>query len=930
MVYISERKNIFCVLTFLSLLMVNALLMSDDVWGMATPENSIVRIPLIVSNTLQHKRIQEPVTSGVPVPVDYDLSSIDNLVLTKYDGITQVPAQFRIISRWGALNDEKKPIKWLLVDFQADAAENGKSTYYLTRGISKPMRSAIRVVENSEKVSIDTGMLAFAIRKDRFDLLSEIVVRNAGEKRRYKGHLKESIPDGIVIRRDNTIYASSYGKPDVVKIEDKGPLRATILVRGKLYSAKGTAFVGGEARRGPDKDGRPASQKKPLEYTVRIHAFHGKDFVRVVYTLENNGNGLFNYYPTNDVFIDENYLQLSLEDLDSFRSFSQGEFQDMSVSDSQMLVQQYAANKSASEEENFRYRLLRNGFSTKSGNRAEGYLNISDGKGGVTVGIQYFWQKYPKSIGIEKGKLRIGLLPGGDAKPERRHHAKGIHYFSGGWHMTNEILFQFYLGAQQSDSVVKTYSGFRTPLFARCTSEWYAKTNAWGLIAPRGVSSPNRMVKKAIDLYERYQSMFVEKTASSKGRTIEVLRETRNLGKGHYGWENFGDMVWKWKGGKGPFCALHYDWPYIMWLQYIRTGDERYRKLAREMTAHSIDMDQIHSNGQRDDGIWWWEAQADSFGHHKSNRTAGLIGSHTWNGGYALGYLLSGNTRYFEAAGRGASAARRIWRKALRGEKVVQNQTRSQGWSILMLVNYYKITGDLRFLKDAMKIFENSLLHTERLPQIPGSNGRGYITSTGGGQYKSFRGKVVVTMATYPLEPISELHYEAKRAGMNVLELENYIIRALNWLKDVAYVGGQLDGRGDYSYLTLSYVTDPTNTDGNTGGSLAHNIHVAGAFGYGYLMLKASKPGLGMDYLDFARRIFKDIMFYRTKGDNSKDKYHPINHLSPVGWGHMQTATKELGYIGRGGQFYLNAEYGLSDIKSAVPKSPLNLRISAH
>ena len=258
-------------------------------------------------------------------------------------------------------------------------------------------------------------------------------------------------------------------------------------------------------------------------------------------------------------------------------------------------------------------------------------------------------------------------------------------------------------------------------------------------------------------------------------------------------------------------------------------------------------------------------------------------------------------------------AGRRFWyeNKKVHQSPVVYDQTRSHGLSILMLLNLYRIDGHVEHLQAALTIFTNSLLHTEQSSAPPGSAGKGYI-SVGQHSDKHYLGKVVVTFLTYPLEPLAELHYEASLAGLDVRELEAYLIRALDWLKDYAYMGGVTEPTGLYSALTLSYATDPNDRSHNKGGAYQHNIHVAGGFGYGFLMLKDKDPQRARGYLEFARRLFRDLMFYRETGELGPMNFFDPRKRGPIRLGWPGTATKELGWIGRSGQFYLHAEYLLS------------------
>lgn len=853
-----------------------------------------------------------PVTSGIPLSEGMGVVDAAELGIFDSKG-APLPAQFRVLSRWSGAVGGRSPVKWVLADFQADVPANRTSSYCLKKVSRQPQTPGISVVETQKAVTVDTGAAVFVISKERFNIFEKVTL--AGETSVL---VDGAAGGGALITREQGSFSTGFDAPDVT-VEEEGPMRTVVRVSGRFRDHKGRVFTGGDARMyWPEKNVTPLPENYPITYTARIHAYRGKAYARLVYTLENNGNTISYAFPVNDAFIDGSYLSIVPAFGPDIRvTASSYSSQVMKEGGAFSLYQGHALNDQKDEAANFTYDIRRNGQRESGGKRSEGWVDFSSEGGGVAVGVRDFWQRYPKSIEYANGSVRIGLLPEENAVREKTgyfsHYSNGNYYFSGGWHMTDEVYLFFHGKGANVDEVSSTMARLGKPLYAACEPAWYAESKAWGLIAPYGFRPGEPAMKKAIERYEAFQRMFIDGSAEAMGRDIVRLREMRNMGRDHYGWEDFGDMAHGW----GLFSSLIYDWPYVMWLQFIRTGDERFLALARELTGHSVDMDQIHYHdpGKLYDGIWHWEniGSPPVNGHHKSLQGAGGIVSHTWNGGYSLGYLLTGEGRYLEAAKRGANAGRAFWgrkdagRDAIGGQKVKYDQTRSQGWTILMLVNEYRLTGELKNLNDAMAVFRNSLLYTERLNSSPGSGGKGYITVEKSGD-KSMAGKAVVTFLTYPLEPLCELHYEASRAGIDAQELEAYLVRALDWLKDYAYVGGITRGDGMYSYLTITYATDPLEAANNNGGELAHNIHVAGAFGYGAMMLREKEPGKAAAYMDFARRLFRDLMYYRTEQKKSRDDYHDAGRLSPITWGWLPTAPKEMGYIGRGGQFYLYAE----------------------
>ncbi len=129
--------------------------------------DSSLNVPLKVSNPLDIDRYKEPVTIGIPVPQELNIANTHNLRVTTSDSQATVHAQFRILSRWGELADKTRPIRWVLVDFQADVSAKGKAVYYLTTiesGSEKDLimvdePEGISVSEDEAKIVVDTGNL---------------------------------------------------------------------------------------------------------------------------------------------------------------------------------------------------------------------------------------------------------------------------------------------------------------------------------------------------------------------------------------------------------------------------------------------------------------------------------------------------------------------------------------------------------------------------------------------------------------------------------------------------------------------------------------------------------------------------------------------------------------------------------------------------
>src|SRR5207244_603657 len=74
----------------------------------------------------------------------------------------------------------------------------------------------------------------------------------------------------------------------------------------------------------------------------------------------------------------------------------------------------------------------------------------------------------------------------------------------------------------------------------------------------------------------------------------------RNEGGEHFGWRNFGDLAW----GEG-YSNLHYDLPYVLLREYLRTGDGRAFQLGSEMARYRSDWGQYHATDYWDVDRTW-------------------------------------------------------------------------------------------------------------------------------------------------------------------------------------------------------------------------------------------------------------------------------------------------------------------------------------
>lgn len=185
------------------------------------------QVDLIVVASGGSDRTDDPVSSGVPLP-DGAISSTRNIRLMNGGG--EVPAQFKVLARWnGETGDTNKYIKWVLVDFQADVAAGSNSVYTLEYGTNVTHDSFGRdlVTNNGAYHSVDTGAMFFDVGHSVFKLFNNVNVGGATL-------VADAAGNRVVLIENETeaVYSSTMSAPTTVEVEENGPLKAVIHVRG--------------------------------------------------------------------------------------------------------------------------------------------------------------------------------------------------------------------------------------------------------------------------------------------------------------------------------------------------------------------------------------------------------------------------------------------------------------------------------------------------------------------------------------------------------------------------------------------------------------------------------------------------------------------------------------------------------------------------
>jgi len=227
-----------------------------------------LNVKLVVRESAGVARVGEPVSAGVPLPRGA-VKDPGEVRLVDAAG-KEVPAQCSVINRWGA----DQSVMWLLVQSVATVPANGDAVFHLRSGTPTVKRDLLKVTETADAVTVDTGKIKFNVSKERFNLLDGAWLDANGDGRYAADErIVASHPGGgsVLTLKNGEVYASSAAPPSEFVVEERGPERATIYVKGLHKPEKGKGTV-------PHLYG----------YLARIRAYAGQPYLRVSYALTNS------------------------------------------------------------------------------------------------------------------------------------------------------------------------------------------------------------------------------------------------------------------------------------------------------------------------------------------------------------------------------------------------------------------------------------------------------------------------------------------------------------------------------------------------------------------------------------------------------------------------------------------------------------------
>lgn len=678
------------------------------------------QIPISIENYSEGA----PITMGLPFPISV-LYSPDKVRVLDDKG-KEIPSQVTEISTWAPRDNS---IKWIWVFFFTNESHDYIIEY--GKGVIRANYdgSTIASVNNQRTrggAEVNTGLLKLKIDKGDGGFLKTVAldVDNNGfsdddiiaKGKGARGSFLD-ILDDLGIDKSKAVIHKTY------KEKGSGPLHTIIRIEGEyLYT-------------------REDNNKAP--FTTRIHCYAGKSYIKVLHTIIYTGEPdkhpgykgdhaniatqnehVIETYDLNDSSLMQPEDQIAAAGLNLNFNLSQKKIYRTGYSNKEWWEKSSSEVFETSSSNIKRFAVLQTGDnpsrmpplttsspterigdfqadisidkqSKVSTQKGEGWIDISDNKWGISIGIRNYLEEYPKGFEVNSDENVLQAYvwpPGKDAMNFSRESLKPdgqmLDNFAQGLAKTTEITFNFHAADKDLKQLKSELNYFTNPTVAHANPNWYASSLAFGKFSPS---------EKSFQEYERGLDYKFD----------WVLYNQK--WEPWYGMFDFGDFKTYY------YNDQWYQWSnnepaqdYMLWMQFMRTGNPKYYRAAEATSRHTMDVDNIHwptypkYDAASNDAIDYWDFKNEKRGtpylgigrRHARQQWTALLSAHVWIQGWISSYYLSGYHRGLEVAKQtGDAYMRRIWGDhGLTGRRLYL--------SVLNLTELWDATKDVKYKKE--------------------------------------------------------------------------------------------------------------------------------------------------------------------------------------------------------------------------------------
>jgi len=568
------------------------------------------------------------------------LDAAENVRLLNPGG-DECPCEISETARW-----PDGSVKWVLLDFQATFGPQETAVYQVEHGEDverAPVTSPLRVEESEEAIEVSTGPLLLAVKRGDFGLLEQ--VRLHGRPMLKPGAQRLWITAG-----DGTRYELSRGTVREVVVEERTSRRAVIRARGTHGSADGRRF---------------------FDYLVRIYAWADLPWLQMEYTFINTEDTqhteIREITLDTGIALERNQVGLCGSGRKLYRSEEPFYFYHEELLENFGVFSGSSIYRQDGEKVE--------GVGMYEQQLARGWLDVSDGRRGVSMTMRDFVVLYPKEASWQRDRISFSIWPA-RAAPLRLHQ---------GMARTHAFVLHFHEGEGQQARVHELAAACEEPLLPE-NSPWYLESGTFGPVFP---FRP-----------DRYPSL----ERRLRDQTVQA-RNSRSLGMLDYG-----DFVNPGTGSQGGFSTNNEpDRLHGLILQHLRSGMRIPWQVAESIAWHVVDVDVVHHTtrsplelgGQRIHGHGHVQYDAEGY------PDVSTVPSHMWTEGLLEYHYLTGHPRFREiAVGIGECFLKMVeagW--CLPPYHSNWHSARDSGWPLIGMAAVYEATGDERYRGAMREIF---------------------------------------------------------------------------------------------------------------------------------------------------------------------------------------------------------------------------------
>ena len=593
------------------------------------PDTSCSRtVPVQAHNRSPLARERSPVAVGAPFARGA-LRGPFELVARDAAG-EALPTQAHTLATW-----DDGSVKFALVQFPATVPADATACYTVEPGSPPRPETVCRVIEDDDAFHLDTGPMRVTIRRGATAGLDRVVVDG-----------REVLGDAVSCRFFMLERLERFGhlleEVEEIEVEERGPLRCLVRLRGKLTPPEG----------------------KPPHYgfELTLSACAGERSVRARYTFI--ALHTQNIYP-----VERLGLRLRLrgdEPRATFRIDGSGGPHEGSFG--AWVPEMIHVFRGADGD---RYFWSDGKSPLQSADSLPGRFSLDAGAGRVGVAIRDFEFNGP-------GGYRVGW--------DKSHAEAEVRFYDGAQHTlrlgkgrarTHDVLWAFDAEDGDPEALHDRMAAFQAPLVPAVDPVHVCATGAFGELLPASAGAfpeYHRNVREAFDAWQR-----------------EADLDPRNRGI-----LNFGDFVSVAAYGapEGIFMDEEYDPAHGLYLLFAQTGDPEYFVAAERLVGHLVDVDIDNVTGHMA-----FHGYPPLCERHEERVLTGIpeLG-HIFLDGPMDHYLLTGDRRAMSVARRTAVISGEAAGDPEDGELgpryMIKSCSRTLGWPLIALARAYEVTGD--------------------------------------------------------------------------------------------------------------------------------------------------------------------------------------------------------------------------------------------